>query len=59
MKGYVYLPFIVVLALAITFIAIKVPETQNKTFDEVAEKLSGNKGLAYREDGEEMQNLKT
>ncbi|XP_021369634.1 solute carrier family 2, facilitated glucose transporter member 1-like isoform X2 [Mizuhopecten yessoensis] len=63
MKGYVYLPFIVVLVLAITFIIIMVPETKNKTFDEISVQIGlgrGKKGLAYEQDeGQELNSMKT
>ncbi|XP_033764056.1 solute carrier family 2, facilitated glucose transporter member 1-like [Pecten maximus] len=63
MKGYVYLPFIVILVLAIIFIIIMVPETKNKTFDEIAVQIGmgrGKKGLTYDQDeGQELNSMKT
>ena len=63
MKGYVYLPFIVILVLAILFIFFTVPETKNRTFDEIAQSIawgkahkSGKKSLPDQ-DGEEMQKM--
>lgn len=40
MKGFVYVPFIVVLVISLTFIILMVPETKNKTFEEIAASLS-------------------
>lgn len=61
MRGYVYLPFIGVLIIAIAFIAIMVPETKNKTFDEIAQSISKGRrkkdGMLNHE-GEEMQPMK-
>ncbi|XP_078336749.1 solute carrier family 2, facilitated glucose transporter member 1-like [Crassostrea virginica] len=58
MQGYVYLPFIVILIGAITFIFFKVPETKNRTFDEIAATISrGREAKAPFDDGEEMQKM--
>lgn len=61
MLGFVYLPFIGVLVIAILFIFFMVPETKNRTFDEIAASI--HKGgreqdgmLSY--EGEEMQAMK-
>lgn len=63
MQGYVYLPFIVILVLAIIFIIIMVPETKNRTFDEIVAQIGvgrGQKGLAYDQDeGQELNSMKT
>ncbi|XP_060075926.1 solute carrier family 2, facilitated glucose transporter member 1-like [Ylistrum balloti] len=63
MQGYVYLPFIVILALAVVFITIMVPETKNRTFDEIAAQIGigrGKKGLTYdQEEGQELNSMKT
>ena len=62
MRGYVYLPFIGVLVIAIAFISIMVPETKNRTFDEIAQSISkGGKGKGdgmLNHEGEEMQPMK-
>ena len=59
MLGFVYLPFIVILVLAIVFISIMVPETKNKTFEEIISELKGAKSpLKYDvDDGEELQSM--
>ena len=58
MQGYVYLPFIVILIGAITFIFFKVPETKNRTFDEIAATITrGREAKAPFDDGEEMQKM--
>ncbi|KAJ8321106.1 hypothetical protein KUTeg_002693 [Tegillarca granosa] len=63
MLGYVYLPFIVTLALAITFIFFMVPETKNRTFDDIANSIAfgkkrGKKSKAFGDqDGEELQQM--
>lgn len=56
MLGYVYLPFIVILIGAIVFIFFKVPETKNRTFDEIAATITrGRKAKApFDDSGEEM-----
>lgn len=57
-----YLPFIGVLIIAIAFISIMVPETKNRTFDEIAQSISkGGKGKGdgmLNHEGEEMQPMK-
>lgn len=62
MRGYVYLPFIGVLVLAVAFIFLMVPETKNRTFDEIAQSISkGRKGKEdgmLNHEGEEMQPMK-
>ncbi|GFS09117.1 solute carrier family 2, facilitated glucose transporter member 1 [Elysia marginata] len=40
LKEFVYIPFSVVLILAITFIFFLVPETKNRTFDEIASSIA-------------------
>ena len=40
LKEFVYIPFSVVLVLAITFIFFLVPETKNRTFDEIANSIA-------------------
>ncbi|XP_045161537.2 solute carrier family 2, facilitated glucose transporter member 5-like isoform X2 [Mercenaria mercenaria] len=56
--AYTYLIFIVILVASIIFIVIFVPETKNKTFDEVAQSIAfgrAKKGSAFGQDAEEMQ----
>lgn len=56
--AYTYLIFIVILIASIIFIVIFVPETKNKTFDEVAQSIAfgrANKGEAFGQDAEELQ----
>lgn len=56
--AYTYLIFIVILVASIIFIVIFVPETKNKTFDEVAQSIAfgrQNRGNPFRQDAEEMQ----
>ncbi|KAL4220891.1 Solute carrier 2 [Mactra antiquata] len=56
--SYTYLIFIVILVASIIFIVIFVPETKNKTFDEVAQSIAfgrQNRGQPFRQDAEEMQ----
>lgn len=59
MQGYVYLPFIGILIAAIVFIFFKVPETKNRTFDEIAATITrGRKTRPPFDDlGEEMQKM--
>lgn len=59
MQGYVYLPFIGILIAAIVFIFFKVPETKNRTFDEIAATITrGHKARPPFDDlGEEMQKM--
>lgn len=59
MLGYVYLPFIGILIGAIVFIFFKVPETKNRTFDEIAATITrGRKARPPFDDlGEEMQKM--
>ncbi|VDN14611.1 unnamed protein product [Dibothriocephalus latus] len=40
MKGYVYLPFLVVVMVCWVFFFLFMPETKNRTFDEVARDLA-------------------
>jgi hypothetical protein len=56
--AYTYLIFIVILVASIVFITIFVPETKNKTFDEIAQSIAfgrQNKGNAFGQDAEELQ----
>jgi len=58
MDSYTYVIFIVVLIASIIFIFIFVPETKNKTFDEIAQSIAfgrAKKGAAFKQDEEEMQ----
>lgn len=58
MQGYVYIPFIGILVFAIIFIFFKVPETKNRTFDEIAATITrGRKAKEPFENGEEMQKM--
>ncbi|XP_052761204.1 solute carrier family 2, facilitated glucose transporter member 1-like isoform X2 [Mya arenaria] len=58
-ESYTYLIFIVILVAAIIFIVIFVPETKNKTFDEIAQSIAFGRGArrpAFNENGgEELQ----
>ncbi|KAH3817958.1 solute carrier family 2, facilitated glucose transporter member 1-like [Dreissena polymorpha] len=61
--AYTYLIFIVILVIAIIFIVIFVPETKNKTFDEIAQSIafgraSRSGGLAVQRDEEEMKPMR-
>lgn len=40
MEGYVYLPYFVVVVVCWTFFLLFMPETRNRTFDEVANDLA-------------------
>ncbi|XP_076085140.1 solute carrier family 2, facilitated glucose transporter member 5-like [Mytilus galloprovincialis] len=51
LSGYVYLPFCAVLLLTIIFIVLVVPETKNRTFDDVAAELSHGFRLLKRKGG--------
>ncbi|ESO91108.1 hypothetical protein LOTGIDRAFT_228693 [Lottia gigantea] len=60
LEAYTYLLFTIVLALAIVFIFFFVPETKNRTFDEISASLmlgraSGKKRSLNINDGEELQ----
>ncbi|VDD75744.1 unnamed protein product [Mesocestoides corti] len=46
MAGFVYLPFLVVVVLCWTFFFFVMPETRNKSFDEIAKILSGDNNSA-------------
>ncbi|CDS40928.1 General substrate transporter [Echinococcus multilocularis] len=41
MAGFVYLPFLVVVVICWCFFFFVMPETKNKSFDEIAKILSG------------------
>ncbi|XP_052082863.1 solute carrier family 2, facilitated glucose transporter member 1-like [Mytilus californianus] len=61
MLGFVYLPFIGVLVLAIAFIWIMVPETKNKTFDQISSSIhkgGRNQDNMLNHEGEELQSMK-
>ncbi|VDN11514.1 unnamed protein product [Dibothriocephalus latus] len=45
MKGYVYLPFFGVVAVCWLFFFVVMPETKNKTFDEIAKALASNSNV--------------
>lgn len=53
--AYTYLIFIVILVASIIFIVIFVPETKNRTFDEIARSIGFGRKGAYRQDAEELQ----
>lgn len=61
LRGFVYLPFCVILIITVTFIILVVPETKNRTFDDVAASLSFGLRLRKRkrslqeEDEKEMK----
>lgn len=40
MKGYVYLPYLVIVGVCWVFFFLFMPETKNRTFDEVARDLA-------------------
>lgn len=40
MKGYVYLPYMVIVVICWVFFFLFMPETKNRTFDEVARDLA-------------------
>ncbi|KAL7062833.1 hypothetical protein AAHC03_0271 [Spirometra sp. Aus1] len=46
MKGYVYLPFFAVVVVCWMFFFIFMPETKNKTFDEIAKALASNNNVS-------------
>ena len=55
---YTYVIFVVILIASITFIFFFVPETKNRTFDDIAASIAfgrANKKRPFAEDGEEMQ----
>lgn len=55
---YTYIIFIVILVASIIFIVIFVPETKNKTFDEIAQSIAfgrQSKSSAFGQDAEELQ----
>ncbi|XP_052274456.1 solute carrier family 2, facilitated glucose transporter member 1-like isoform X4 [Dreissena polymorpha] len=57
-ESYTYLIFIVILVAAIIFIVIFVPETKNRTFDEIAASIAfgrARRGARHGQDGEELQ----
>lgn len=57
--GYVYLPFCVILITTIVFIVLIVPETKNRTFDDVADSLSHGFRITKKKSGlpkEEAEN---
>ncbi|XP_071145558.1 solute carrier family 2, facilitated glucose transporter member 1-like isoform X3 [Mytilus edulis] len=61
MRGFVYLPFIGVLVLALIFIWFMVPETKNKTFDQIAASIhkgGRNQDNMLNHEGEELQSMK-
>lgn len=56
--AYTYIIFIVILVASIIFIVIFVPETKNRTFDEIAQSIAfgrAKRGGAFGQDAEEMQ----
>jgi len=56
--AYTYLIFIVILIIAIVFISIFVPETKNKTFDEIAASIAfgrASRSGGLNVQGDEMQ----
>ena len=64
LRGFVYLPFCVILIITVTFIIFVVPETKNRTFDDVAASLSFGLRLRKRkrslqEDDEKEMKLMT
>ncbi|KAL8601881.1 hypothetical protein ACOMHN_020616 [Nucella lapillus] len=64
MGEYTYLVFCVILAAAIVFIFFFVPETKNKTFDEIANSIAfgraqgATKSYAFGDENEPMSNSK-
>ncbi|GFO21975.1 hypothetical protein PoB_004848000 [Plakobranchus ocellatus] len=65
LKEFVYIPFSVVLICAITFIFFLVPETKNRTFDEIASSIAfggrargQNKAYGVNEEAEPMDTSK-
>ncbi|KAJ8303571.1 hypothetical protein KUTeg_019967 [Tegillarca granosa] len=59
MKGFVYVPFIVVLVISLVYIYYLVPETKNKTFEEIAASLSfGRKKRKPYKNGTNSEELK-
>lgn len=64
MNEFVYLLFCIILGGAIVFIFFFVPETKNKTFDEVANSIAlggraGGKGKAYGINSDENEPMST
>lgn len=57
-EEYTYIIFVVILIASIVFIFFFVPETKNRTFDDIAASIAfgrAKKQPAFGEDGEEMQ----
>ena len=56
-EEYTYVIFVVILIASIVFIFFFVPETKNRSFDDIAASIAFGraKKQPFREDGEEMQ----
>lgn len=64
LQEFVYILFSIILAVAIVFIFFLVPETKNKTFDEIANSISfggkaRGKGKAYGVNSDENEPMST
>ena len=64
LEEYTYIVFSVILAASIVFIFFFVPETKNKTFDEIANSIAfgrakgEHKSYAFSDESEPMDNSK-